>query len=256
MEKFTKKLFLSGITILTASAAFAQKTCDLGITLTTPAPGAVINFNDQLSIKFDIKNNGPAAILATDTIFYKLPIPDGSGNPIIQGKTGISIASGASTTVDLGPVAQNVNTSGTDQAVNFCVTLLAQNTVSVNGNPATVTYTDAVATNDNGCSNITMKTKPTGIFDVKGTKETLSLFPNPSSSQVSFSLALDQAEVVTAVVRDLTGREVMSKDFGKVQTGTTSSALELNIANLNSGIYVVEVIAGDKKFIGKITKKD
>ncbi|OJV54597.1 MAG: hypothetical protein BGO31_06410 [Bacteroidetes bacterium 43-16] len=257
MKKFTKNLTLSGLTILAASSAFAQKSCDLALTLISPAAATVYNFNDNINIKFDIKNNGPAAIAANDTIFYLLPFGGTQSNPgTIQSLTGVAVASGGTTTVDLGPVIQNINATGTDQTVDFCIKLLAQNTVGVNGQPATTTYTDAVAGNDQDCSSITLKTKPTSIFDVKGTKETLSLFPNPATSQVSFNLALEQAEAVSAVVRDLTGREVMSKDFGKVQTGITSSVLELNIANLNNGIYVVEVIAGDKKFIGKITKKD
>lgn len=250
MNKFTKHLILSGLTALSATYAFAQtpKSCDLGITLISPAANSVINYGEQVSIKFDIKNNGPAAIDATDSIFYGLPTGD------VGLFTGTAIASGATATVDLGPALTNNNT-GADQTADFCITLLAQSSITVGGNPATITYNDAVASNDEACNSITIKGNPSGIFDAKTAKETLSLFPNPATSKVGFSIALDKAETVSAVVRDLTGREVMTKNFGQIQSGT-ATALELNVANLNSGIYVVEVVAGDKKFIGKVTKKD
>ena len=251
-----KKLVFSTLAVALATCAFAQtpKSCDLGITVVTPAANTVVNFGDSISVKFDIKNNGTAAIATTDTIYYRLPF--GTNGTILY-KTGVAIASGASTTVDLGKVAKNTNETGTDQVLDFCIKLLAQSTITSNGNPVTVTYNDPVATNDENCkSNVTIKTKPVSIFDAKTAKETLSLFPNPATSKVGFSIALDKTETVSAIVRDLTGREVMTKNFGQIQSGISSTALELNIANLNSGIYIVEVVAGDKKFIGKVTKKD
>src|SRR6478609_2211718 len=111
MRKSTKYLVLSGMAIISGTCAFAQnpKQCNLMLTLTTPADGTIVNYGDQISIKFDIMNMGPDAIVATDTIFYSLP----TGN--ILYKTGAAIANMASTTVDLGPALQNNNESGTDQ---------------------------------------------------------------------------------------------------------------------------------------------
>ncbi|RYD94644.1 MAG: T9SS type A sorting domain-containing protein [Sphingobacteriales bacterium] len=214
----------------------------------TPAANSSIEYGAQASIKFDLKNNGPAAIAATDSIFYMLPT--GTINVV----TGSAIASGATITVDLGPVLTNNNT-GAEQTVDFCLTLLPQSVITVGGNPVSVTYNDAMGTNDTSCNIVTIKSNPSSIFDAKTTKETLSLYPNPATSQVSFNVALEKPATVVAIVKDITGREVLTKNFGSMQTGT-SAALELNIANLNSGIYVVEVIAGDKKFVGKVTKKN
>ena len=250
MNKFTKQLILSGLTMFSATFAFAQtpKSCDLQLTLTAPAANAVFAFGDTVNIGVTIKNNGPAAIAATDTIFLN-PVGTTQALPI----TGVTIAVGGTTTEAY--TLPNTNETGTDETFDLCLAILPLSSVTIGGNPATITYTDPNTANDQDCRSITLKTKPVSIFDAKTAKETLSLYPNPATSKVGFSIALDKAENVSAIVRDITGREVMTKNFGQIQSGT-STALELNVANLNNGIYVVEVVAGDKKFIGKVTKKD
>lgn len=250
MKNFTKQLILSGLTMLSATYAIAQtpKSCDLQLTLTSPAANAVFEFGETVNIGVTIKNNGPAAIATTDTIYLN-PVGTTQAFPI----TGVDIAVGGTTTSDY--TLPNANETGTDQTFDLCMAIVPLASVTLNGVPVAITYEDANTANDQDCRSITLKTKPVSIFDAKTAKETLSLFPNPATSQVSFKIALDKTETVSAIVRDIAGREVMTKNFGQFQSGNTA-ALELNIANLNSGIYVVEVLAGDKKFIGKVTKKD
>ncbi|PSK94568.1 T9SS type A sorting domain-containing protein [Taibaiella chishuiensis] len=258
MKKFTKSLLIAGLSLVSGVSAFAQtpKSCDLGVTLVTPAANAVFNIGDDCILKFDIKNNGPAAIAPTDTIYYQM-----SASENILSITGKTVASGGTTTIDLGKIATWKNDGAEDISANFCVKLLAQNIIfRMNGTDtvwAKVTYTDAVAGNDQSCNPIKVKKKAgTGIFDLgNGAKEALSLYPNPASSRVTFSINLEKSENVQAVVRDLTGREVLRKDFGKVQAGNTSP-FALDIAALNAGIYMVEVNAGDRRAIGKVTKQN
>ena len=69
-----------------------------------------------------------------------------------------------------------------------------------------------------------------------------------------FDITFDKAETVTTVVRDMVGRTVMQKDFGKVQPGN-AAPFKLDISKLNAGIYFVEVMAGDRQIIGKVTKQ-
>ncbi len=257
MKKFTKSLMLAGLSLITGASVFAQtpKSCDLGVTLTTPAANSVFNIGDDCIVKFDIKNDGPAAIAATDTIYYQM-----SASENILFVTGKTVASGGTTTVDLGRIATWKNDGADDISANFCVKLLSQKVIfHMSGADtiwAAVTYTDAVAGNDQSCNAIKVKKKPVGIFDLgNGVKEALSLYPNPATSRVTFNISLEKAENVTAVIRDLTGREVLRKDFGKVQAGNTSPFV-LEVAALNAGIYMVEVNAGDRRAIGKVTKQN
>ncbi len=259
MRKFTRSLMALGLLGTVGSAAFAQtpKACDLGVTLITPADAAVFNVGDNFALKFDIKNNGTAAIVPADTAYYQHNAAEG-----IRFVTGKSIASGATTTVDLGTIATFKNDGAADITADVCVLLLSQSVIfRLNGADtvwATVTYADAVATNDKDCNSITVKKKAgTGIFDLDdgAGKEALSLYPNPATNEVKFSINLEKADHVTAVVRDLVGREVMRSDFGKVQAGSMAP-FTLNIDKLNAGIYVVEVNAGERKAIGKVTKQN
>lgn len=251
MNKFTKYLILPALAVFPATYTFAQtpKSCNLEATLITPAANSVINFGDLVTIKLAIKNNGPHAIVPADYLFIGF-----SGDTDWEGYfSGVAILAGDTYTYEASYTY--TNTTATDRVVNFCARLLPQANRTIDGNPVPVTYIDPDTTNDRSCHTITLKAQPSGIFDTKAAKETLNLFPNPATNKVGFRIALDKAETVAAAVRDLTGREVMTQNFGQIQSGT-ATALELNVAELNNGIYVVEVVAGDKRFIGKVAKKD
>jgi hypothetical protein len=199
---------------------------------------------------------GPDNIASTDTIFYAMSAANG-----VLRASGQNIASGATVIADLGMIGNWNNQTGSDQNENFCVLLINQSDVIyVDGNDTTsptVTYTDNVDTNDKSCNMITVKKEPSpiGISDVKTEKTSLRLYPNPATDKVMFEISIKNTETTTAIVRDITGRQVMQKNFGKVQANIPSP-LELNIEVLNAGVYIVEVTAGEKKFIGKVTKQN
>jgi hypothetical protein len=88
----------------------------------------------------------------------------------------------------------------------------------------------------------------TGI-DQKTNGKVSSLFPNPSSGNVSFSVSLDVTSNVSVEVTDLTGQVVGTRQYGMLPTGTHK--LNLNNSNLSSGVYFCNFILGDQK----VTKK-
>ena len=74
--------------------------------------------------------------------------------------------------------------------------------------------------------------------------EGFTLFPNPASTQINFTLSPD-AQASTIYVYDLLGRQVLTQNTQV--TGTQS----INISRLNAGVYFVSVGTRVQKFIKK-----
>jgi hypothetical protein len=81
--------------------------------------------------------------------------------------------------------------------------------------------------------------------------DNLNVFPNPSTEIVSISIGDDYKGELTLRLTDMLGREVWTEKAEK-----TSKIYEntLNISNLASGTYLLEVL-GDKKMTKKIIKQ-
>lgn len=256
MKKSIKHLMFTGAVMITAAGAFAQKNLDLAITVTSPT-ATTFNHGDARVVKFNIMNNGPAAITPTDTIYYRV-LYSGANTTAVSFLQGFNIASGATQAIDLGNVGTWQNTTNADRPDTFCVRIIPQTSVNSNGRAVTVTYKDTVTSNNAFCYLLTVKKQgAVGIFELNdnATKETLIIYPNPAANEVKFDVMLEKPEAVTAIVRDITGRKVMERDFGKIQSGALLP-LQLNIAPLNAGMYIVEVMTGDKKAVGRVMKQD
>ncbi len=253
MKKSTKFLLTLAAMTTVGFGASAQdlKECNLEIQLTSPANDAVYEYGDTIWISFDVKNNGPDAITATDTLW--VGVPSGQQTQVFPVTTS-GIASGVTAPVSKALRAINTNEQGEDVVGSYCLMLVSQANVTRNGEPVTETYVDEDTTNHVSCNaNITFKAKSVSIRDIaKG--ESLSIYPNPASSVINLNMTLDKAESVIAIVRDIAGREVLRQDFGTVQSGNTTP-FTLNVSNLNSGLYLVELNAGERKAIGKVTVK-
>ena len=67
---------------------------------------------------------------------------------------------------------------------------------------------------------------------------TVSVFPNPAVNDVFVDLALENvSDNVNLQVVDIQGKVVMSQNFANVK----SDKLQLNVANLNTGVYVINI---------------
>lgn len=250
MRKSTKFFaVLSGL-FLMATGAMAQKRCDLGVTITKPAAGATIQYKDTMWLEFKISNSGPDAMTPLDTIYFA------AGGGVFFVNPAANIPSGGSANFD--PGLYIVNTRTADEDVNVCVNLISQeNIYRMNGTDtvwATVTYIDNNHDNDESCATARFL-KAVSITDMNGiAQQSLSIYPNPATTDVRFNLSLEKAENVVAIIKDVTGREVMRNDFGRIAAGQEQS-LQLNIGQLHEGMYFVEVVAGEQKAVGKITVK-
>lgn len=244
--------------LVTAQALMAQnRKTNLQLTLTSPTNNMIVPYGQSFNVSITIKNNGPDSVRATDTMVL---VHAGAPNtPVvfrINSMTGGAngLASGASASANVAQL-QNTNTTGTDQTTSFCAVLLDINSSNLQltgGGTLHATWDDLDTANNRSCATVTLKTQPaTGILDVKNSYEQLVMGPNPASHEVTFTLDLDDAGAVSASVKDIQGREILKKDYGKVASGK-KVPLHLDISGLKTGLYFVELNSNNRKSVGKL----
>ncbi len=86
----------------------------------------------------------------------------------------------------------------------------------------------------------------TGILSLNSSNNEILIYPNPTSSSINVDLiSLDVYALDVYVVNSL-GQEVI------VQRRVSNEKLQLNVADLQSGVYFLNVIAGEKRYTGKV----
>ncbi|MBA2249962.1 MAG: T9SS type A sorting domain-containing protein [Chitinophagaceae bacterium] len=88
---------------------------------------------------------------------------------------------------------------------------------------------------------------------LKGELHPVSVSPNPFTSYLNVNLGWSKAEVVSAKVYNVQGKEVSSKTVQMVK-GTNYIKLD-DLSNLPSGNYIIQFISGDERVSEKITKQ-
>lgn len=85
------------------------------------------------------------------------------------------------------------------------------------------------------------------ILSVKNTEPIkITLYPNPVFNELKFNLTIE-SKLTTFELFDSQGRKIISKKINKNE--------KLNLEYLNSGIYIYNLIVGDKNQKGKLIKK-
>lgn len=231
-------------TACSAAGAFAQRSCNMAITLISPSEGQVIPAYGQFDVTVNIMNNGTADLLQGDTVWYNTPLMfEFNRQPFVLTE---GIAAGQARTVKLTTIT-NVDGSSSDQEQNFCVRVESSPT-------ADGAYTDPNLTDNRDCNTIIQKATPTAIGDVdKQGRTRLNLAPNPASGLVKLSFSADRSIEARLSIKDLSGREVMAQDMGKVNQG--AAELKVDVTRLVPGIYLLELQGGGQKAVGKLVKQ-
>jgi len=80
----------------------------------------------------------------------------------------------------------------------------------------------------------------------------ISLYPNPANTIANIELNLENSSTVVADVLDNLGRKVLTQNFGDVQGANT---LRLDVSNLNTGAYFLQLRVDDLLVIKKLSVK-
>lgn len=120
----------------------------------------------------------------------------------------------------------------------------AEDLTNVSGGEYSLTVTDA-----NGCSltiSVTVRVMALAI-DL----ETIDVryYPNPSKDHLNIEATLETASNVHIQIMDITGKSVLSEKFKSTKLLTT----QLNLSYLRSGVYLLRIDYGDKKYMERIS---
>lgn len=87
----------------------------------------------------------------------------------------------------------------------------------------------------------------------KKDKATLNLYPNPATNVINFDFDFTTPTHATVIIRDITGKMVYAKNYGRVNAGTQKYSI--NISDLSAGTYSLEFDTDDKNGVSKFTVK-
>lgn len=82
--------------------------------------------------------------------------------------------------------------------------------------------------------------------------ENLSVYPNPAAEFVTLSYSATSNEAVSYRMTDLSGKSVIARDLG-VRTG--SQIENIDLSNVASGMYILEITSGSKRSVQKVSVK-
>ena len=243
-----KKIALLICTILFSLHGFAQRHADLSIAMSSPNSATTVNGNDSFAFSATITNNGPDVLKTTDTLVIAFTIDNKSSteNIIVNGTnypqlaTLLSgqLASGASATIsNVNMSLANFPGAGTHHLCAVAVML----------NRSADSVTDASTNNNKACADVVFK-NPTSVLGV-ATNTSLTVFPNPATTEVNFSLRISSSETAILQIIDIYGRKVYAANQ-ILQPG--DSNIKVNTSGFAGGTYYYSMQIGEHQEFGKL----
>jgi hypothetical protein len=91
----------------------------------------------------------------------------------------------------------------------------------------------------------------TSISEIKKDVNSLNIYPNPTADISNVVFDLSKSAPVSLIVRDITGKQVMSNNYGVLNTGF--QRITINAESLSNGIYFATVQIGKELVTRKIS---
>lgn len=235
--KKSMKLFYVLLLLTCSYISNAQRTIDIETILGTPADNSTLHVGtDHFDLLFYVVNKGPDAIVPTDTLAFTF---QGAHTTFVQAgyskKAGDTIIVAMSGLIFYTAPAQDV----------FCVLAgLFNNHTSI----------DPDSTNDQDCHTVYYK-DATGISNNSIVSDTrkIKIYPNPASSKVDIEYWSNKAAETILSIVDVTGKSVLLRNYGVLTKG--SNNMQLDISNLNPGIYFIQLEAEGERINSKFVKQ-
>jgi hypothetical protein len=115
-------------------------------------------------------------------------------------------------------------------------------------NASSTTLAEAIA---NGLDSIPAVEINTGANDLPQVDALINLYPNPASDQAILSLNVPNESSVQVALYGMDGTVVARKDYGRLSGGML---LPIEVSQLPSGLYFVNVIIGGRTTVMKLVK--
>lgn len=251
-----KKIYMTASLIgaLVTGAFAQQRHCDIELVYATPPDFYVINCTDSFTLSYIFINNGPDTVFTTDILrvidgeaptngswSFTAPRNAGVGDTVIS----YSKKSHKNMTNTLGVEGNDewVHAPFANGSYLYPIFFNHYNSVFIDDNP----NNDVIFVRlDITCT--------TGIDELTGglPKSTLNIYPNPADAASEIRMKYTFAnENATVRITDVTGRLLLTRDYGKQSTG--EKELSLDISSLQTGMYYIELITDNRRAINKLT---
>ena len=89
--------------------------------------------------------------------------------------------------------------------------------------------------------------------EVQEAAKNLKVFPNPVSDNLSVSLTLNSRQPVRVMLYDMLGKTIAENNLGVQQEGSVATIFR--VGKLDTGVYLIKVLAGEKAFFRKVFVK-
>ncbi len=260
-------------------AANAQlTTSDLSVTITSPQPNAVLKCNDDLTISYTLKNNGPdpfdltgvdSTILigiqcSMDSTYTSGGQDMVSFNPI--GKFALAVNQEVSRQTrtrkvkDLFNVWKVPYTSGDpfttfrNEPISGHYIIYVRTIGFGNGDANNVwqeapNYEDPVDTNNLSAVVVEFDCY-ISVREINANTAALNVYPNPATEGLTnFEFEFKGNESATVRVYDLAGRTLLTQEV----KGTGIQTVQVDVSSLNAGMYQLEIATTDRRGVSKFT---
>lgn len=239
-----------------ATSVFAQRQVDVEVFYSDPVEITTI-CTDSFKVSYGFRNIGNDPIYAHDTFAFYSPRVDSGYISYIAGDTFLTNDTiyKFERYMKVSDIKRLVNEAGdafvyppfANGVYRFQVAF-AQFGLGQGGD---LDLEDTNGDNDGIYSNITISC-PVGIKGLTKNNSTLKVFPNPAYNQVSFTNDFTAATTASVRITDIAGRIVKTMDLGKQNAGAMT--YNIDVADLNNGMYYLELVTEDSRSISKFTK--
>lgn len=258
-----KKIYLMLMLLMVGIAANAQRNIQVSVRVDTPTTSFNIITGSTVVPVYTVVNLGPDTLRGSDTLIFQHSGSDTNAyitvwtNTNIPPSTAIKL-SGASTGLALlkvpfaniktlypssGPLGSRLlppYTNNTKYAWYAWVRGIVPRTGT-----GTLTFNTASSLDT---AHIWIN-KSTGLVEFANNKiESISTYPNPATTQLSFDYNFTNKENATAKILDVTGRTVFVKEY---DNNIGNQKFDLDINSLSNGAYILQFMVGDKTMMSK-----
>lgn len=87
------------------------------------------------------------------------------------------------------------------------------------------------------------------LSDLEKTFKGFDVYPNPASTYAVVEIELEATSDVELRLVDMSGKEIAARNYGAVET---SSTIQLNTADLNAGVYLVELTVNGQRMTKRL----
>lgn len=252
-----KKIYSLALLMVLSVSAFAQREINFEVTLASPTSSQVINSSTQFTMDAVIKNLGPDALLATDSTTWFMTL-SGSGLPItIGGNTGVIWNRWGN--------ALNVNDTFhitfTGLQLTYNQAVDSNRTFCFNAIPnfdggGVDTIADNALGNNSGCASMLFEASTTNVNQITATiggVNSASIYPNPAQGNTTVNVNMANTADVYVKVLDVVGRTVLTTEKTHLTKG--EHKINVDLSNLQPGLYIYQVNMGRDKSSGKLQVK-